>query len=119
MIYFSFTDLGDAAPAMTVLDATDDQAALDEARAHLKAYPGAARAHVYNGDAPVGSVEAPEFGFAGVNNTIGQGSHPTDPEPAPALSPDAAGPGDVSFSVPTRRVQAKPSLTVVAEAASR
>jgi hypothetical protein len=83
MIYFSFTDIGQGPPTMTVLDATEDGEALDEARTRLKDYPGAVRAHVYDGDRPVGSVDAPEFGFAGVNNTVGYGVRPTDPQPAP------------------------------------
>lgn len=90
MVYFCYTDIGDGAPAMSVLDATDDEAALSEAEVRLRDYPGARSAHVFNGDQSVGTVDAPDFGFAGVNNTVGFGSHPTDPDPIPSLTGETA-----------------------------
>ncbi len=73
MIYFSFTARDDEAPEMEVLDAVDPDAALTEARDRLHAHPQASHAHVFDGDQFVGTVEAPTFGFAGVNATAIQG----------------------------------------------
>ncbi|MDB5421986.1 MAG: hypothetical protein JWR59_1933 [Brevundimonas sp.] len=75
MIYFSFTTLGAEAPVMSVLDAVEPEAALEEARGRLRGTPGASHAHVFNGDMFVGTVEPPPYGFAGVNNTIGRDGH--------------------------------------------
>jgi hypothetical protein len=69
MIYFSFTGRDAETPDMEVLDAVDPEAALTEARDRLHAHPDATHAHVFDGDQFVGSVEAPAFGFAGVNAT--------------------------------------------------
>jgi hypothetical protein len=69
MIYFSFTGRDDEAPEMEVLDAVDPEAALTEARERLHTHPQASHAHVFDGDQFVGTVEAPAFGFAGVNAT--------------------------------------------------
>lgn len=89
MIYFGFTPQGSGAPLMAVLDAVEPDAALDEALNRLRDVPGAAETHVFDGDRFVGTVEAPAFGFAGVNATTGLGS--------PVEVGSAAGPhaGDV------------------------
>ena len=70
MIYFAFTDHGEMGrTSMALLDATGPEAAMTEARDALRASPGSAATHVFDGDRFVGSVEAPAFGFAGTNNT--------------------------------------------------
>ncbi|QTC92874.1 hypothetical protein [Brevundimonas goettingensis] len=72
MIYFAFLDHGEAGDAsMALLHATAPEPAMEEARDTLRASPGSASAHVFDGDRFVGSVDAPAFGFAGTNNTDG------------------------------------------------
>jgi len=72
VIYFAFTDHGEMGrTSMALLDATRPEAAMTEARDGLRASPGSATTHVFDGDRFVGSVEAPAFGFAGTNNTEG------------------------------------------------
>lgn len=67
MIYFSFIELPGAPPEMLALGATDADAARTEAREGLRSLPGASEAHLFDGDRFVETVEAPAFGFAGVN----------------------------------------------------
>lgn len=89
MIYFAFTDDGDpGGAAMSLLDATGAEAALDEARDVLRAHPRSSSAHVFDGDRFVGSVEAPPFGYVGANGTSGF--------EAPVLSGEAVAEGPAS-----------------------
>jgi len=87
MIYFCFVDIGEGPPAMIALDAQEREAALEETVRRLKDYPGATEAHLYDGDTFLETVSPPDFGFAGVNNTVGFGAHASDPAPAPPLTP--------------------------------
>ena len=59
---------------MALLDATGPEAAMTEARDSLRASPGSATTHVFDGERFVGSVEAPAFGFAATNNTADFGA---------------------------------------------
>jgi len=90
MIYFSFTNQGTEAPIMSLLDAVEPEAALDQAREGLRDTPGASEAHVFDGDQFVGTVQPPAYGFAGVNNTTGVDA-PIDASPGGAIPH----PGDV------------------------
>lgn len=85
MIYFSFADQGSDAPVLSVLDAVEREAAMSEVQERLRAAPCALEAHVFDGDLFVGTVQAPAFGFAGVNNTtaLSGPSETSMPEPHP------------------------------------
>lgn len=89
MIYFCFVDIGEGPPAMIALEAQAREAAIEEAVGRLKDYPGAAEAHLYDGETFLQTVPPPDFGFAGINNTVAFGRHASDPGRIPPLtSPD-------------------------------
>lgn len=87
MIFFCFVDIGKGPPAMIALEAQERESALSEAVRRLKDYPGATAGHLYDGDTFLETISPPDFGFAGVNNTVDFGSHPSDPQPIPPLTP--------------------------------
>lgn len=95
MIYFSFIEIPGTSPEMLALDATDVEAARTEAREGLRSLPGATEAHLFDGDRFVETVEAPAFGFAGVNAAEAVAA-PQPPRPRRTRSPRLMGHSQVT-----------------------